>query len=227
MNRKLVSELLGISEKSYYRWKEERKIFDFIQKYLDDNLIQEFLETGKISRFDDNNLIYNNFINKNYIKYFNKEKRNRKVSESWEVFVQFYFNFLIHISNIDETHKNLGFSKIIFEFCFAYQNNYKLSQEAEGIFKDMRYFEGWDDEMLIFLKYILKDDLLPLLRGYEYFDEATYHVIKYNIYKYKPELNEEQHSDFFYAINQELIQIKKQSDVIEKITQFVQDLKNS
>lgn len=52
MDRKLVSTLLGISEKSYYRWKEERKIFKLLEKYFTNKDIQEFLETGKIQKFE-------------------------------------------------------------------------------------------------------------------------------------------------------------------------------
>ena len=52
MNRALVSDLLGISEKSYYRWKEERKIFALLEKYFTDDDIKNFLETGNIEKQD-------------------------------------------------------------------------------------------------------------------------------------------------------------------------------
>ena len=52
MDRKLISQLLGISEKSFYRWKEQRAIFKLFSKYFTDNEIKEFLDTGKIEKFD-------------------------------------------------------------------------------------------------------------------------------------------------------------------------------
>lgn len=36
MDRKLISSLLGISEKSFYRWKESRAIFKLLEKYFTD-----------------------------------------------------------------------------------------------------------------------------------------------------------------------------------------------
>ncbi|RXJ98943.1 hypothetical protein CRV02_12900 [Arcobacter sp. CECT 8989] len=52
MDRKLISNLLGISEKSYYRWKETRVIFKLLEKYFSENEIKEFLETGKIRKLE-------------------------------------------------------------------------------------------------------------------------------------------------------------------------------
>lgn len=52
MNRILVSDLLGISEKSFYRWKEERKIFKLLEKYFTDEDIKDFLENNKIEKLD-------------------------------------------------------------------------------------------------------------------------------------------------------------------------------
>lgn len=52
--KKIMSKLLGISEKSYYRWKKEThiKLIDLIEKHFDENDLIEFLETGKISKFE-------------------------------------------------------------------------------------------------------------------------------------------------------------------------------
>lgn len=47
LNKKLICELLGISEKSYYRWKEERKIFKLLEYCFSNSDLQKFLETGK------------------------------------------------------------------------------------------------------------------------------------------------------------------------------------
>jgi hypothetical protein len=53
MDRKLISSLLGISEKSFYRWKESRAIFKLLEKYFTDEDIEEFFRTGKIKRFEE------------------------------------------------------------------------------------------------------------------------------------------------------------------------------
>ena len=48
MDRKVISKLLGISEKSFYRWKEERLIFELLERYFTDKELDEFLKTEKI-----------------------------------------------------------------------------------------------------------------------------------------------------------------------------------
>ena len=52
MGRKLICELLDISEKSYYRWKKERKIFTLLEKYFSDEELEEFLQNGSIATLD-------------------------------------------------------------------------------------------------------------------------------------------------------------------------------
>lgn len=45
LDKKLICELLGISEKSYYRWKEDRKIFLLLEKCFSNSDLENFLET--------------------------------------------------------------------------------------------------------------------------------------------------------------------------------------
>ena len=52
MDRKLVSNLLGISEKSFYRWRGERKIFSLLEKYFTNNDLQDFLENDRIEKLE-------------------------------------------------------------------------------------------------------------------------------------------------------------------------------
>jgi len=50
MDRKLVAKLLGISEKSYYRWRKDRPIFDFLEKYFNDEDIESYFEKGTVPK---------------------------------------------------------------------------------------------------------------------------------------------------------------------------------
>jgi hypothetical protein len=54
--KKEICKLLGISSASYYRWKEERPIITLLEKYFSDQDLEEFLETGKISKLESKNL---------------------------------------------------------------------------------------------------------------------------------------------------------------------------
>lgn len=56
-DKKVICELLGISDKSYYRWREERKIFPLLEKYFKKEDLEEFLETGKIKKLEKLNTI--------------------------------------------------------------------------------------------------------------------------------------------------------------------------
>lgn len=52
MNRVLVSDLLALVKKSFYRWREDRKIFKLLEKYFTDEDIKDFLENNKIEKLD-------------------------------------------------------------------------------------------------------------------------------------------------------------------------------
>ena len=89
--KKIMSELLGISEKSYYRWKKETHIqlIDLIEKHFDENDLIEFLKTGKISKFEmdiSNNNEMNDFFLKNAIHKIKTSAKKDKVDvRAWEV----------------------------------------------------------------------------------------------------------------------------------------------
>ncbi|WP_323585423.1 hypothetical protein [Aliarcobacter butzleri] len=50
----IVANLLEISENSYYRWKKKDhvKLIKLIEQYFADSEIEEFLQTGKIEKFE-------------------------------------------------------------------------------------------------------------------------------------------------------------------------------
>ncbi len=52
--RKVIPQLLGNTEKSYYRWKEEgRPIIKLLEKYFSKEDLQEFLDNGKIELLEE------------------------------------------------------------------------------------------------------------------------------------------------------------------------------
>ena len=59
--KKQITELMQISDVSYYRWKkspkqkdkkEAPKIFSLLEKYFTEDDLQEFLETGQVTKYD-------------------------------------------------------------------------------------------------------------------------------------------------------------------------------
>ena len=54
--RKQIIQMLGNTEKSYYRWRDEgRPIISFLEKYFTAEELEEFIDTGEISRLEINN----------------------------------------------------------------------------------------------------------------------------------------------------------------------------
>lgn len=111
VGEKNVLKLMCYSRNTYYVWKrEKRPIIELIDKYFQDNEITEFLETGRISRLEDNkdqellnneaSKIYNHFISVLYLK----DKSLLKL-------------FLVVINNANETsaNLNLNFIDLVFE----------------------------------------------------------------------------------------------------------------
>jgi len=50
----IVCEIVGISQGSYYRWKQERPIINLLEKYCNQEDLQEYLDTGRIEKFEKN-----------------------------------------------------------------------------------------------------------------------------------------------------------------------------
>lgn len=108
----VMSNLLEISENSYYRWKKKDhiKLITLIEKYFTTKDLEEFIEIGKISRIENNkdqellnneaSKIYNHFISSLYLK----DKTLLKL-------------FLIVINKANETsaNLNLNFIDLVFE----------------------------------------------------------------------------------------------------------------
>jgi len=54
--KEIICEFLGISAASYYRWKEDRLIIGFLEKYFNEEELTEYLKTNSIKRLEENNI---------------------------------------------------------------------------------------------------------------------------------------------------------------------------
>lgn len=50
--KKAICELLDISDVSYYRWKKDRLIISFLEKYFTQDDIREYIETKKMKKLE-------------------------------------------------------------------------------------------------------------------------------------------------------------------------------
>lgn len=210
MDRKVISKLLGISEKSFYRWKEERLIFKLLEKYFTDKELDEFLKTEKIQKFEQLEFIQKRIIDINSKKYLDsftnsKNFRYDGLASSYDIFIQFYFYFLVELKELFIQNNYFGlqlhdilmssiskffvkrFSESLLEF-----GNKKLTQEIiqdlnnENIarIKDMQRntmcFKNWGEDMFLYLEYILKNDLKYFLDSNN--KELIFHAVGFNVY---------------------------------------------
>lgn len=106
--KKQIIELLQISNVSYYRWRKSPKregdnkppkIFDLLEKYFTEQELQEFLDSGEISKFE----ILEEFkalLQGSKFDYLAFVTKYLKHSNEFDFFTDFYFRFLVYIGNL-------------------------------------------------------------------------------------------------------------------------------
>jgi hypothetical protein len=78
VHKDLIAKVLGVTVKSVYNYeKENRPIISLLGKYCTDDDIQEFLKSGKISKFEEKKENYQDYMLIDYVKYNLKEKLDR------------------------------------------------------------------------------------------------------------------------------------------------------
>ena len=48
----IICKVMGISQASYYRWKQERPVIKLLEKYCTEEDLEEFLISGRIEKFE-------------------------------------------------------------------------------------------------------------------------------------------------------------------------------
>ncbi len=84
--RKQIIQMLGNTEKSYYRWKEEgRPIIAFLERYFTKDDLEEFLKTGIMSKLENPEDYQFSYMFFEYVRYNLKEKLFRIFNDisSW------------------------------------------------------------------------------------------------------------------------------------------------
>lgn len=144
--RDIFMQLFNISVNTYYLWKkQERPIVKLLEKYFLKEELEEFLNTGKILKYENSKYIVDNFIEKNkviYIDSFTKNYRYRSLASSHDIFIDFYFNFLISLKD-EEYIKEAGIQQILFTSMYKYlsqrlqnQIDFKKIEEKRLVYQD-------------------------------------------------------------------------------------------
>ena len=121
---KSVLKLMCFSRNTFYVWKrEDRPIISLIEKYFTEEDIEEFLNTGKIHKFDN---LKSEFLFSNqllYVKSFAKSKSLLSEPHVKDKFKDFYFSFLLNFESIDIPFSidTLGIKSLLTNYLYLYQ----------------------------------------------------------------------------------------------------------
>lgn len=206
----IMAKLLEISENSYYRWKKKDhiRLVNLIEKYFTIKDLEEFLETEKISRLENNrdqellnneaSKIYNHFISVLYLK----DKSLLRL-------------FLVVINNANETsaNLNLNFIDLVFESEGSKKDKINLLKEFNKtvqnnnilFFYSIKYMFLNNFETISYSSNSYED-----LEYYNYSFNITYFQLILEIFYKKKYMNLEEHLEFKkHIINNKSQSIKK------------------
>ena len=166
-----IKKILDISDKTYYNCKNQnRPIIELLHKYFQDNEITEFLETGRISRLEDNkdqellnneaSKIYNHFISVLYLK----DKSLLRL-------------FLVVINNANETsaNLNLNFIDLVFESEGSKKDKINLLKEFNKTVQN--------NNILFFysIKYMFLNNFETISYSSNSYEDLEYYNYSFNI----------------------------------------------
>ena len=151
--KQLACEILDISTRSYSNFsKQKRLIIHLLEKYFTKEDLQEFIEFGKINKFENNDSIQEYFIETNKNKYIQSFKSTspslRSIYE--ESIKDFYFYFLTNLKN-----KKNFFSSTDYEYESNLIEKYDFNKAlSDYIFKNQeKEFEKDNfDKRLLYVK---------------------------------------------------------------------------
>jgi len=151
--KQLACEILDISTRSYSNFsKQKRLIIHLLEKYFTKEDLQEFIEFGKINKFENNDSIQEYFIETNKNKYIQSFKSTspslRSIYE--ESIKDFYFYFLTNLKN-----KKNFFSSTDYEYESNFIEKYDFNKAlSDYIFKNQeKEFEKDNfDKRLLYVK---------------------------------------------------------------------------
>lgn len=151
--KQLACEILDISTRSYSNFsKQKRLIIHLLEKYFTKEDLQEFIEFGKINKFENNDSIQEYFIETNKNKYIQSFKSTspslRSIYE--ESIKDFYFYFLTNLKN-----KKNFFSSTDYEYESNFIEKYDFNKAlSDYIFKNQEkeFEKGNFDKRLLYVK---------------------------------------------------------------------------
>lgn len=208
--KEIIEKLFGFSAPTWYRWKkEQRLIVDLMDKYFEEKNLEEFINTGKINKFEQQEAFLS-FLNNLKKQYFDFIRiKFVKLHFMHELQAEFYFQYLYYLKDKFEQFEIHGrpFSAAAFSFALKFKIDNidgKQLQKSINEFSDLiDLIEFLDDTpgMLFYFKYLLENDLKPLLDGIDINEYSVNNKISVEATKSIYEVEELSHYYLYHSYN--------------------------
>jgi hypothetical protein len=204
--KETMAELFSTAEGTYYKWKkEQRPIIALLEKYFTREDLEEFLETGRISKFE----IVEEFkmiLQGSKLDYLGFISKHLKNSNEFDFFTDFYYRFLVYVNQIQHTSKDSDIEfQNIFQLndalpSFLINNSFAKLEEWENhkLQYNIRQINSMDQNTTNFILLNLSNDFSSLVQrsdiatSDEYRKAGIIHSLMFSIYKYHPNLDYEE-----------------------------------
>lgn len=197
---------MDISKPSYYVWKRQgRPIFKLLETYFSKEELQEFLETGKISKFE----IVEEFkmiLQGSKLDYLDFVTKHLKHSNEFDFFTDFYYRFLVYIYTLQNNpnRSDVEFQNIfqlndaLPSFLINHSFTHLNELEAYQLQYKVRQINNMDQNTTNFILLSISNDFQSLTQqtniqfSDEYRKQSIIHLLMFCIYKYHPKLDYEE-----------------------------------
>ena len=164
-----IVKVLGVSKNSYWNYKKQgRPIIDLLERYFGKEELQEFLDTGKISKLEKSK-VCDELLAHYKSAYFNYiQKKMSSITSLQNHLEQYYFQYLYYLKDRTEQfgiHKR-PFHAAAISFAIKYENDFD-QREIDNFHLVLDIIDFLDDEpgMWNYFKYLLKNDLQDFIEG--------------------------------------------------------------
>jgi hypothetical protein len=123
----IMSDLFKYSPQTYFNHKKEKRpILELLEKYFGKEDIEEFLNTGKIQKFENITFIVDKYLSQLQTTYLNSFKESQSLLHEPSMhneFRDFYFNFLTNFEKIDFPFNInvLGIQSLLTHYLYQHQ----------------------------------------------------------------------------------------------------------
>lgn len=158
--KKQICELLDISDVSYYRWKQDRLIISFLEKYFTEAEITEYIQTKKIKKLE-------------LIKNYSMSELNRMIISSNKDIDDneiHYRNILFKINTLNIREKAILYHSVN-------TNNATTKNELLSVIKELELIKKVIEQILNGILFKKKEHDLDMRSGYSFDRDNLYNFI--------------------------------------------------